>query len=54
VLAAALGAATLAAADADGDVVLLPHALTSKTAMTANAGVVRSLLPMNSSSWELP
>ena len=43
-----------AGADALGDVLLGPHALTSKMETTASAGVVFSLLPMNSSSWELP
>jgi hypothetical protein len=46
--------ADAAGADALGDVLLDPHALTSKMATTASAGAVRRLLPMNSSSWELP
>ena len=45
-----------AAADAAGvgDVVLDAHALTSNMTTTASAGVVLSLLPMKSSSSELP
>jgi hypothetical protein len=33
---------------------LLPHAATSIMTTTARADVVRSLLAMSSSSWELP